>query len=179
MIKRAVFLDRDGVINRDYGYVGPVECFDFIAGVKEALALIKSKGYLLVLITNQSGIARGKYGMSDFLATTAYMQQVLDLHNARFDAVYCCPHHPNAEISLYREKCLCRKPLPGMFEKACTELDIDPVVSAAAGDRARDLEGPRSLGVKNLALIGASVQECASAPYAYRYPDLLSFAKNL
>ena len=179
MINKAVFLDRDGVINRDYGYVGPVECFDFLAGVKKALALIKSKGYLLVLITNQSGIARGKYGMSDFLATTAYMQQVLALHHARFDAVYCCPHHPQAEISLYREKCNCRKPLPGLFERACLELNIDPAVSVAAGDRARDLEGPRSLGVKKLALIGATPNECVAAAYADRYPDLLSFAKSL
>ena len=177
--KAAVFLDRDGVINLDTGYVGPIEDFVFLKGVKDALALIKSKGYLTVLCTNQSGIARGRYTMADFLRTTAYMQQCLQLHDARIDAVYCCPHHPEAQIEQYKKKCSCRKPLPGMFQKAVQELNIDIKTSAAVGDRARDLQGPRLLGVKNLALIAPESEEKKQIPEAEVLESLFEFALKL
>ncbi|MGN0909511.1 MAG: D-glycero-alpha-D-manno-heptose-1,7-bisphosphate 7-phosphatase [Succinivibrio sp.] len=176
---RAVFLDRDGVINRDTGYVGPIEDFEILPGVPEALAAIRRQGFLLVLCTNQSGIARGRYQMSDFLRTTAWMQQLLALHGAALDAVYCCPHHPRAEVARYRVDCGCRKPKGGMFKKACADLAIDPALSWAVGDRARDLEGAREAGVRQFALIAPQEGESELAPGVPCYPDLPSFASAL
>ena len=179
MPSEAVFLDRDGVINADRGYVGVLDDFTFLPGVKEALALMRARGYLLILCTNQSGIARGRYLMSDFERTTAWMQQDLALHGAAFDAVYACPHHPQAQVEAYRCRCRCRKPLPGMFERAIAGFALDPRECAAAGDRARDLEGAAACGVRTLALVGAQPGEAEKAPQACVFPDLLSFAKTL
>lgn len=176
---KAVFLDRDGVINVDKGYVGPIEDFSFCVGVQDALALIKSKGFLTVLCTNQSGIARGRYALADFLRTTAFMQQCLQLHASRFDGIYFCPHHPQAQLEKYRCMCSCRKPNPGMFMQAVQELNIDVRGSVAVGDRARDLLGPQSLGVKNLVLISPEKSEVQQAPFAKIYSNLLDFAKTL
>lgn len=179
MSNPAIFLDRDGVINRDTGYVGTISQFFFLEGVKEALRLFKSQGYLTILCTNQSGIARGRYGMGDFLRTSSYMQQCLQLHNARFDGIYCCPHHPDAQIEKYRLDCVCRKPKNGMFKQACLDFDIDIEHSLAAGDRARDLEGPQSLGVKTLCLIGSNHKERSLAPQALCFDTLLEMAQNI
>jgi D-glycero-D-manno-heptose 1,7-bisphosphate phosphatase len=176
---RAVFFDRDGVVNRDSGYVGPIEDFEFLPGVKEALAAIRHQGFLLILCTNQSGIARGRYRMSDFLSTTAWMQQVLALHGAAFDGVYCCPHHPKAEIERYRVDCDCRKPRGGMFKRACADFSIDPALSWAVGDRARDLEGAREAGVRQFALVAPQEGEEERALGVPCYPDLSSFASSL
>lgn len=155
---KAVFFDRDGVINKDYGYVGDIASFDFTDGVKEALAKLRSLGYLLILVTNQSGIARGRYTEADFMKVTSFMQQVLKLHNAQFDAVYHCPHHPEAEIEKYRCDCDCRKPKEGMFRRAQTDFGIDPQTSICIGDRARDLQGAAKIGVKKLILVGPNAK---------------------
>ena len=114
-MNKAVFFDRDGVINEDYGYVGSIEQFEFIDGVFSALNELKKQGFLLILVTNQSGIARGMYTESDFCRVTSYMQQVLRLHGCGFNGVYYCPHHPEAQIPAYRVDCDCRKPKPGMI----------------------------------------------------------------
>ncbi len=179
MGRRAVFLDRDGVVNRDIGYVGPISDFEFLPGVPDALAAIRRQGFLLILCTNQSGIARGRYQMSDFLRTTAWMQQVLALHGGAFDGIYCCPHHPQAQVERYRLDCDCRKPKGGMFRKACADFAIDPALSWAVGDRARDLEGARAVGVRQLALVSPQEGERELAPGVPSYPDLPSFASSL
>ncbi len=175
----AIFLDRDGVINRDTGYVGSIDQFFFLDGVKEALRIFKRQGLLTILCTNQSGIARGRYGMDDFLRTSSYMQQCLQLHEARFDGIYCCPHHPQAQVEKYKLDCECRKPKAGMFKQACFDFDIDLAHSLAAGDRARDLEGPQSIGVKGLCLIGSNSEEQMLAPQAICFDSLLDMAQNL
>lgn len=176
---KAVFFDRDGVINYDHGYVGPIEDFDFIPGVKEALREIKCKGYKTVLCTNQSGIARGRYSVADFQRTTLYMQSVLGLHDAAFDAVYFCPHHPEALVAAFRCDCDCRKPKTGMFFRAVKELNLDPLQCAAVGDRARDLLGPQSLGVSKLYLVNCGEDEKAQAPFARVLSDLGELADLL
>lgn len=176
---KAVFFDRDGVVNYDHGYVGPIEDFDFIPGVKEALREIRRKGYRTVLCTNQSGIARGRYAVADFWRTTLYMQSVLRLHDAAFDAVYFCPHHPEAQVAGFRCDCDCRKPKTGMFARAIAELDLDPSQCAAVGDRARDLLGPRQLGVPKLYLVNCEDDEIAQAPFARVVSSLGELAKLL
>ncbi len=158
-MRRAVFCDRDGVVNCDFGYVGKIADFKLIAGVAEGLERLKSLGYLLVLVTNQSGIARGYYRESDFLEVTGYMQELLSAYNARFDAVYYCPHLPDAAIAKYRSRCSCRKPEPGMFLKAKKDLDIDMKNSCMVGDKASDLQAACRAGVGSLVLVGDHVKE--------------------
>ena len=158
-MQKAVFLDRDGVINIDYGYIGQIERFDIIKGTALALKKFKDMGYLTVLVTNQSGIARGKYTYSDFLKVTSFMQANLSLYDACFDWIYCCPHHENAYVEQYRVSCECRKPKPGMFYSAERDLKIDLHHSVMIGDHATDLFAARRAGISSLFLIGEHLKE--------------------
>ncbi len=135
----AVFLDRDGVINVDHGYVHRIEEFEYLPRVKDALALIKSKGYLTVLVTNQSGIARGFYQVADYERLTDWMQDDLKKLNIAFDGIYYCPHHPNG-VGEYAVSCTCRKPGIEMFKRASADLNIDLTSSVMVGDRLSDIQ---------------------------------------
>ena len=172
-VKKAVFFDRDGVINRDYGYVGTLERFEFLPSVKEALADIKAMGYATILVTNQSGIARGLYTVDDFDTVTEFMQGELSKTGAQFDGIYFCPHHPQASVAQFRCECTCRKPKPEMFFWAQKEHDLDLEHSIMVGDHASDIEAAKSAGVKNLFLIGEHLQTDGTlVPEAQKYADL-------
>ncbi len=158
-MRKAVFFDRDGVINIDYGYIGCLDNFAFIEGVQEALHALRKMGYLLVLVTNQSGIARGMYTESDFLCINSFMQQSLSLYDAAFDGIYYCPHHPNGQVLKYRVDCSCRKPKSGMFINAAHDLDIDFGKSIMIGDHANDLIAGAKAGIKTLYLVGTHIEE--------------------
>ncbi len=145
--RKAAFIDRDGVINHERGFVYRVEDFEFLPGAIEALRMLKEAGYLLVVITNQSGIARGLYSEEDYLKLTAHMSQKLVEAGAGIDAVLYCPHLPDALVVRYRVDCDCRKPLPGMLTRAVIELDIDVRASILVGDRVSDVEAGRAAGV--------------------------------
>lgn len=136
---KAVFLDRDGTINVDKEYLYKAEDFEFLPGAVEGLCALKAAGYLLVVVTNQSGIARGYYTEDDYLRLEAWFLERMRSLGAAVDAVYHCPHLPDAAVSRYRMECGCRKPSLGMFEKAIQDLNIDVNGSAAIGDRKRDL----------------------------------------
>lgn len=179
MSARAVFLDRDGIINADYGYVGSLERFEFLPGAVGALACMRRKGYLPVVITNQSGIARGLYTEADFLRVTAYMRQILRLHGADVAAIYYCPHHPQAARAVYRRECACRKPRGALFARAVRELDLDPAQSAAGGDHLRDLEPARALGVRGLFLVGGTAADAGRLPGTVCCRDLAAMAASL
>jgi len=153
-LRKAVFFDRDGVINIDYGFVGQIDKFDIIRGVPQALHSFKELGYLLILVTNQSGIARGRYTEADFHRVTAFMQANLSLYDACFDGIYFCPHHPNADLPQYRENCACRKPKSGMLIKAASDFNISLRDSILIGDHASDLIAGRNAGVTRLFLVG-------------------------
>lgn len=170
---KACFLDRDGVINVDYGYVGAFKDFKFIDGVPEALARIKKAGYLLVLTTNQSGIARGMFGCNDFLKLCAHMQQALRPLKADFDGIYYCPHHPQGQVEAFRKDCSGRKPGPDMFLQAASDLKIDLSESVMVGDHAGDLIAAWSAGVPRLILVGEHLSsESPKVPEAQCYADL-------
>ncbi len=180
-MNKAVFFDRDGVINEDYGYVGQIESFDFIAGVPEALHYLKSLGYLLVLVTNQSGVARGIYTEADFFKVTCFMQNSLSLYDACFDGIYFCPHHPKAQIEAYRVECECRKPKSGMFFKAASDLDISLEESLMFGDHASDLLAAENAGIKDLYLLGnhiASEKDKVKSVKGY-FSTLAEYVKNV
>ena len=136
--KKAVFLDRDGTINKDNGYVYQIEEFEILPGVIEGLHLLQDAGYLLIVVTNQSGIARGYYTEQDFRILTGWMMERFKTMGIQIAEVYYCPHLPNAPIPMYRKTCRCRKPGTGLYERAVKEFHIDLSKSYAIGDKIRD-----------------------------------------
>ena len=150
MGNRAVFLDRDGTINVEKGFVHRREELEFVKGAAEALGSLNRAGYLVVVITNQSGVARGLYAEDDVKRLHRYMNDELMRAGARVDRFYYCPHHPESLDPAYRKDCECRKPKPGMVLRAMEELDIDPRSSYLIGDRARDICAGRRAGVMSI-----------------------------
>ena len=147
VMRKALFLDRDGVINVNHGYVCTPERTDFIDGVFDLCRRARQHGYLLVVVTNQAGIGRGYYSEADFHAYMNWMRQVFVEQGAPLDAVYHCPHHPEAGVGEYKRDCDCRKPAPGMILAAQRDLDIDLAQSLLVGDKASDIEAGRRAGV--------------------------------
>jgi D-glycero-D-manno-heptose 1,7-bisphosphate phosphatase len=149
------FLDRDGVINVDHGYVFRREDFEFVEGALEACATLAARGFALVVVTNQSGIGRGIYSEADFANLTAWMTTQFGAANAPLTGVYFCPHHPIDAKGVYRIECDCRKPAPGMLLKAARDLQIDLARSVLFGDKRHDLEAAAAAGVPVRVLLGS------------------------
>ena len=152
-MKPAIFLDRDGTINLDHGYVHLSDDFQFIEGVIDAMVELKKMGYLLVLITNQSGIARGLFTEDQFMHLTEWMDWSLADRDVDLDGIYFCPHHPQAMIEEYRQDCECRKPKAGMFVDAQAQLDIDMSASYMIGDKMEDMLAASAAGVGHKVLV--------------------------
>ncbi|MEZ9545402.1 MULTISPECIES: D-glycero-beta-D-manno-heptose 1,7-bisphosphate 7-phosphatase [Vibrio] len=151
--KPAVFLDRDGVINVDHGYVHDEHDFEYIDGVFEAAKAFKDMGYLLVLVTNQSGIARGMFSEDRFLSLTQWMDWNFVDNGVELDGIYYCPHHAEHGIGDYKQDCECRKPKPGMFISARDFLKIDMANSVMIGDKAEDMMAAEEAGVGTKVLV--------------------------
>jgi lipopolysaccharide heptosyltransferase II len=145
-----VFLDRDGTLNYDPGYLKVAVDLKLLAGVGPALARLKRAGARLVVVTNQSGVARGIVTLKDLEAIHARLQGLLEQEGAALDAIYFCPHHPN-------DGCRCRKPNVGMVERAVSELQLDLRRSYLIGDHARDIQLANRVGAKAILLTPASV----------------------
>lgn len=152
---KAIFLDRDGVINHDPGeYTRSVADFSFLPGVEQALKNWQHQGFLLIVITNQGGIAKEEYSLQDFFEMDRYMRDSLRSKGVFITATYFCPHH-----DLYG-KCLCRKPAPGMIEKALAVHHIDPAKSVMIGDKYRDIEAAEKAGVRGIKVeVNADLRE--------------------
>jgi D-glycero-D-manno-heptose 1,7-bisphosphate phosphatase len=150
---RAVFLDRDGVINVDHGYVHKVEDFRFVPGSDDAMRRLQAAGWRLVVVTNQSGLARGLYSKADYDRFTAHLQRELAAAGVSVDAVLHCPHLPDATVAAYRLQCDCRKPAPGMLLRAARDLRLDLAASVMVGDRLSDIEAGRTAGVGHNVLV--------------------------
>jgi D-glycero-D-manno-heptose 1,7-bisphosphate phosphatase len=157
----AVFLDRDGVINQETGYVHKVDEFHFINGVVEACREMSKAGYRLIVITNQAGIARGYYTVDDFHCLTKWMLDSFRQQGVEIDGVYFCPHHPVHGVGEYRRDCDCRKPAPGMILHAAQEHSLDLQRSILVGDKMTDIEAGRAAGVGCCVLVqtGHSVSD--------------------
>lgn len=155
----AAFLDRDGVLNEDRGYVHRWEDFAFLPGVIDALRRLQQKGYLLVVITNQSAVARGLCAEADVLALHERMCAFLREQGIELAGIYYCPHHPQGSVSDYAIVCSCRKPEPGMILRAAREHGIDLSRSLLVGDKLSDLEAGRAAGIPSLYLVVLPGQE--------------------
>src|SRR6185437_8350582 len=174
-------IDRDGVLNEERAFVHRVEDFAFVPGAIEALQALQAAGYLLVVVSNQSGIARGLYSEADYLALTAYMRERLQAAGVRLDAVQYCPHLTDAPVERYRVDCDCRKPKPGMLRSAIAALDIDPQASLLVGDRLSDLEAGRAAAVGRCFLVrtGYPLPDEAVARADAVYDDLLACVRSV
>jgi D-glycero-D-manno-heptose 1,7-bisphosphate phosphatase len=153
--RAAAFLDRDGVINADHGYVHRIDRFELLPGVPAALRRLQQAGLLLIVVTNQSGIARGLYSEADYSRVTRHLRDLLAGESVALDAVYHCPHLPDAPVAAYRRECDCRKPHPGMLLRGIAEFGIDPQRSVLVGDKPSDIEAGRAAGVRWCALVSA------------------------
>nr|WP_226375785.1 D-glycero-beta-D-manno-heptose 1,7-bisphosphate 7-phosphatase [Pantoea stewartii] len=149
----AIFLDRDGTLNVDHGYVHEIDHFQFIDGVIESLQQLKKMGFALVVVTNQSGIARGMFSEDQFMQLTEWMDWSLADRDVDLDGIYFCPHHPDATVEAYRQQCDCRKPQPGMLLAAQEELHIDMAASYMVGDKLEDMQAAQAAGVGKKVLV--------------------------
>jgi D-glycero-D-manno-heptose 1,7-bisphosphate phosphatase len=146
----AAFLDRDGVLNVDHGYTHKPEQLEWIEGAAEAVRLLNEAGCYVLVITNQSGIARGYYDEAAVEALHAHMRDGLAAHGAHIDAFYYCPHHPEGTIKQFAVHCRCRKPGPGMLEQAAREWPIDTGASFLIGDKDDDLAAATAFNIRGL-----------------------------
>lgn len=152
-MKPALFLDRDGVINKEKSYLYKIEDFEFISGVFETCQHYQNNGYKIVIVTNQAGIARRYYTESDLAILHEWMCQQFSKRSINIDGVYHCPHHPEGAIEALSIKCDCRKPMPGMILQAEKELAIDLNASVLVGDKISDVQAGINAGVSNNVLI--------------------------
>jgi len=153
----AVFLDRDGTLNADTGYLHRIEDFRWLPEAREAIRWLNERGYLVFVVTNQSGIGRGYYGEADVDRLHGWMQQELAAVGAHIDDFRYCPHHPEADLGAYRRVCGCRKPAAGMLFDLMTDWPVDPRRSLMIGDRPSDMEAAKSAGVRGVLYEGGSM----------------------
>lgn len=177
-IVRAVFIDRDGTLNVEKDYLYRIEEFEFVDGAVEALRLLNQAGFFVVVVTNQSGIARGYYTEEDLAVLHRHVQSLFADEGVRVDAWYYCPHHPEGQ-GVYRQDCICRKPLPGMLLQAAVEHGIDLTKSWMIGDKLVDVEAGLAAGCRPMLVgtgYGKSVSDSlpASVPFC---GDILEAAK--
>lgn len=145
--KPIAFLDRDGVLNEDIGYLHRPEGLIWIEGAKEAVLFLNGAGYTVIAVTNQSGVARGYFDTGAVEGLHSWMNEELQRAGAHIDAFYYCPHHPEAAVGQYKIECSCRKPAPGMLLRAMEEWPCEPGKSFLIGDKDRDLEAARRAGI--------------------------------
>jgi D-glycero-D-manno-heptose 1,7-bisphosphate phosphatase len=172
--RRAVFLDRDGVINVEREYLSRIEDFAFLPRVVPALQRLQAAGWRLVVVTNQSGIARGYYTEADYRRVTQHMEDALARDGVRLDRVLHCPHLPDAAVAAYRQTCDCRKPAPGMLLQAEQALRLDMPASVLIGDKASDIAAGRAAGVGRCWLVscGHAFTEADERAADAVHPDL-------
>lgn len=149
----AAFIDRDGVINVERHHVYRIEDFEILPGVVAGLRRLADHGYALVVVTNQAGIAKGKYGPEDYQRLCDHMRALFAREGVQFAGIYHCPHHPQGTVPAYARACDCRKPAPGLLLRAAAELGLDLARSVLVGDKPSDTEAGRRAGVARTVLV--------------------------
>jgi D-glycero-D-manno-heptose 1,7-bisphosphate phosphatase len=150
---KALFLDRDGVINKDYGYVYKIENFKFTDYIFDLIKLFQKKDYLIFIVTNQSGIGRGYYSLNDFLMLTDFMLEQFNKNGIKIEQVKYCPHSP-------KSNCNCRKPKTGMIDSILKEYNINLEKSWLFGDKQSDMDLAKNVKIKNKVAIGQELKDC-------------------
>jgi len=180
-MKKCVFLDRDGNINIEKDYLHKIEDFEFIKGAKESIKIFNDLGYLVVVVTNQSGVARGYYDESSVEKLHNHLQREVEAIGGHIDGFYYCPHHPEKGIGKYKVDCDCRKPEPGMFLQAKKDLDIDFSKSIMVGDKISDVKAGKNLGMRSILVkTGHGVEEVEKVDFDCEiFEDLEEFARSL
>ncbi|HEV2363155.1 MAG TPA: HAD family hydrolase [Caulobacteraceae bacterium] len=155
---KAVIFDRDGVLNKDRGFLGRADDLEWIAGAKRAIARLKALGVLVIVATNQSGVGRGLFTLEDVDAVHARMQADLAADGGRIDAFYVCPFHPEAVLACFRHADHPdRKPNPGMVQRALADFGLDPTEAVLVGDQPRDIEAAVRAGVRGVLFEGGDL----------------------
>lgn len=173
--KRALFLDRDGTLIEEAHFLSRADQVRLLAGSIEALRFAKKAGLTTVLVTNQSAVGRGRLREVELQKIHSHLRELVESSGARLDAVYFCPHHPEAVIEEYRRICPCRKPEPGMLLQAAADLDLDLAGSLMVGDRLRDVEAGRRAGcLTALVETGYGAEEWRRRTPTDPQPDLVA-----
>lgn len=159
MKDKAVFFDRDGVLNVDVDYLYKIEDLRWLDGAKEAVAYLTALGYKIFIVTNQSGIARGYYTVEQMQRLHDYMVRELVAAGGKIEKIYYCPHHREGVVPEYSCDCACRKPKPGMILQAFAEYDLDKAQSFLIGDGKRDVEAAEAAGIKGYLFKGGNLLE--------------------
>jgi D-glycero-D-manno-heptose 1,7-bisphosphate phosphatase len=150
MKKPAVFIDRDGTVNEQMGYINHVSRFVILPGVVEGLRLLNENGFHAVIVSNQSGVARGYFPLGLVQEVHDFLDASLKKDHVTVDGIFFCPHHPNGSVPEFTKRCNCRKPRTGLIDQACRSLEIDLQNSYAIGDRCDDIQFARRAGVKGI-----------------------------
>lgn len=150
MSRPAVFLDRDGTINEQRGYINHISRFVLLPRTAEAVRLLNEHGFLAVIVTNQSGVARGYFPIELVNEVHEHLKELLRKEGAYVDGIFFCPHYHRGEVGEYTIECNCRKPRPGLIEKARKNLDIDMAGSYLIGDRVSDIELAKRCNLKGV-----------------------------
>ncbi|MBQ3336887.1 MAG: HAD family hydrolase [Selenomonadaceae bacterium] len=145
---RAIFFDRDGVLNEEVGYLWEIEKFKWVNGAREAIKFCNERGLPAIVVTNQGGIARGLYTAREVDALHNFMQKSLSELGAHIDAFYYCPHHPEGIVEEFSVACECRKPKPGLILRACQDFKINPSEAILFGDSDRDIKAADAAGLR-------------------------------
>ncbi|MFW6188947.1 MAG: D-glycero-alpha-D-manno-heptose-1,7-bisphosphate 7-phosphatase [Planctomycetota bacterium] len=172
-MKRAVFLDRDGTIIEDVDYLTEIDQIRLLPGVADALRRLKRAGFLLLVVTNQSAVARGRLTEQELALIHDELDSRLARQGVNIDAFYYCPHLPGAEVEHYDVVCNCRKPEPGLFEEAVAEWHVNPAESYAVGDSRRDVQAGKDAGCQTV-YIGHEETEAD-----FQAPDLSAAADTI
>ncbi len=175
-MKKAVFLDRDGTVNEEVGYLRDLSLLILIPGAGKAIKKLNDSGFLVVLVTNQSGVARGYFPESLVTEAHARLKTLLREDGARFDAIYYCPHHPTAGTTSHTKACSCRKPGTGLIDQAANDLAIDVRQSYMVGDKWSDVElGHRAGAASILVRSGFAADDPGNArPAHVADPDFIA-----
>lgn len=177
-MNKAIFLDRDGTINVEKHYLYKIEDFEFLPRAIDGLKKLQDAKYKLIIITNQSGIARGYYTEEDFLQLNGWMIRYLIERGIRIEKVYYCPHLPNAKVDKYRKICTCRKPELDLYKQAVKEFDIDLSTSYAIGDKVRDCSICKSTDCKGFLIAENEKSDVIAAVKTGEYSNI-KYAQDL